>query len=113
MFGELMENVKERILTNMFRSSARVAALNEMMTRMPRRENHAILGQFANPQADREAEQIAVAAGTEANPASSGPVEMPTRQARPRTVRREIPKVGRNDPCPCGSNKKFKQCCGR
>jgi uncharacterized protein len=28
------------------------------------------------------------------------------------TVRREQPKVGRNDPCPCGSGKKFKQCCG-
>jgi preprotein translocase subunit SecA len=23
------------------------------------------------------------------------------------------PKVGRNDPCPCGSGKKYKQCCGR
>ena len=28
------------------------------------------------------------------------------------TVRREDDKVGRNDPCPCGSGKKFKQCCG-
>ena len=28
------------------------------------------------------------------------------------TVRRETPKVGRNDPCPCGSGKKFKQCHG-
>lgn len=28
------------------------------------------------------------------------------------TVRREEPKVGRNDPCPCGSGKKFKKCCG-
>jgi preprotein translocase subunit SecA len=28
-------------------------------------------------------------------------------------VRRETPKVGRNDPCPCGSGKKFKNCCGR
>jgi len=28
------------------------------------------------------------------------------------TVRREAPKVGRNDPCPCGSGKKFKQCHG-
>lgn len=27
-------------------------------------------------------------------------------------VRREGPKVGRNDPCPCGSGKKFKKCCG-
>ena len=26
--------------------------------------------------------------------------------------RRELPKVGRNDPCPCGSGRKFKKCCG-
>lgn len=30
----------------------------------------------------------------------------------PGTVQREAPKVGRNDACPCGSGKKFKQCCG-
>jgi hypothetical protein len=29
------------------------------------------------------------------------------------TFRRSEPKVGRNDPCPCGSGKKFKKCCGR
>jgi preprotein translocase subunit SecA len=29
------------------------------------------------------------------------------------TVRRDEPKVGRNDPCPCGSGKKYKQCHGR
>ena len=28
------------------------------------------------------------------------------------TFRREGPKPGRNDPCPCGSGKKFKKCCG-
>lgn len=26
--------------------------------------------------------------------------------------RRETPKIGRNDPCPCGSGKKYKKCCG-
>ena len=31
----------------------------------------------------------------------------------PTPVRRETPKVGRNQPCPCGSGKKFKHCCGR
>ena len=29
------------------------------------------------------------------------------------TIRREEPKIGRNDPCPCGSGKKYKKCCGR
>lgn len=31
----------------------------------------------------------------------------------PTTIVRAGPKVGRNDPCPCGSGKKYKQCCGR
>jgi hypothetical protein len=35
----------------------------------------------------------------------------PTRQVVP--VRSGQPKVGRNDPCPCGSGKKFKKCCGQ
>ena len=48
---------------------------------------------------------------------SSGPSEAPD-SAGPEislpkvTVRREVPKVGRNEPCPCGSGKKFKQCHG-
>ena len=32
--------------------------------------------------------------------------------AMPKTVKHEGPKVGRNDPCPCGSGKKYKKCCG-
>ena len=31
----------------------------------------------------------------------------------PATIRRQGKKVGRNDPCPCGSGKKYKNCCGR
>jgi len=30
----------------------------------------------------------------------------------PGQFKRATPKVGRNDPCPCGSGKKFKKCCG-
>ena len=29
------------------------------------------------------------------------------------TFKRELPKVGRNDPCPCGNGRKFKHCHGR
>ncbi|WP_083839452.1 SEC-C metal-binding domain-containing protein [Methylophaga frappieri] len=28
-------------------------------------------------------------------------------------ITRDYPKIGRNDPCPCGSEKKFKKCCGK
>jgi SEC-C motif-containing protein len=31
---------------------------------------------------------------------------------KPGTYRREEPKIGRNDPCSCGSGKKYKKCCG-
>ena len=30
-----------------------------------------------------------------------------------KTIRNDGPKIGRNDPCPCGSGKKYKNCCGR
>ena len=30
-----------------------------------------------------------------------------------KSIVRDQPKVGRNDPCPCGSNKKYKKCCGK
>ncbi len=38
---------------------------------------------------------------------------VPKREHKQQTVRRDMPKVGRNDPCPCGSGKKYKYCCGR
>jgi preprotein translocase subunit SecA len=47
-------------------------------------------------------------------PVSGGAVEMPYSRKKP-AVREErhIEKVGRNDPCPCGSGKKFKKCHGQ
>lgn len=44
--------------------------------------------------------------------ANSSPMAQ-QRQGDSVTVVRSTPKVGRNDPCPCGSGKKYKQCCGR
>ncbi len=54
--------------------------------------------------------------------AAPAPMGLPTRPATParvggddapvQTVRRDEPKVGRNDPCPCGSGKKYKKCHG-
>lgn len=39
--------------------------------------------------------------------------ESPNQEAQPQTATRQGPKVGRNDPCPCGSGKKYKQCHGK
>ena len=34
-------------------------------------------------------------------------------EKRQPVVKKSFEKIGRNDPCPCGSGKKYKQCCGR
>ena len=49
----------------------------------------------------------AVAGGGAPRPARTGGDD-----AAVQTVRRQAPKVGRNDPCPCGSGRKYKKCCG-
>lgn len=38
--------------------------------------------------------------------------ETPSMPERGKPLVRETPKIGRNDPCPCGSGKKYKKCCG-
>src|SRR5438093_1613132 len=62
-----------------------------------------------------------VVGGSRARSAQASPFGPPRAQqpprvggddATPRTVRRDEPKVGRNDPCPCGSGKKYKKCHG-
>jgi hypothetical protein len=45
-------------------------------------------------------------------PVARPPPSAPTEYVAPKPVNRE-PKIGRNDPCPCGSGKKFKKCCGK
>lgn len=39
--------------------------------------------------------------------------ELYLEQKKSGTIHNETRKVGRNDPCPCGSGKKYKQCCGK
>ncbi|WP_372367122.1 preprotein translocase subunit SecA [Candidatus Uabimicrobium sp. HlEnr_7] len=65
----------------------------------PSQFNHNDLGvDFGGGGVDREAyEQAQVAASA----------------TEVKTIKRSAPKVGRNDPCPCGSGKKHKKCCGK
>ena len=66
---------------------------------------------------DKPAQREDLAKHIQASVASIYRFWLPYRQAiyevqQARTVTREHLKVGRNDPCPCGSGKKFKKCCG-
>ena len=71
------------------------------------------LGQMWQPtsyQAPSEFEEhfFEQAAATEAEAYQASQGDMPSQP-----IRREEPKVRRNDPCPCGSGKKYKKCCGK
>jgi preprotein translocase subunit SecA len=54
----------------------------------------------------------AAAAPAQASPFAPKPARTGGDDAAVKTVRRDEPKVGRNDPCPCGSGKKYKKCHG-
>jgi preprotein translocase subunit SecA len=47
-----------------------------------------------------------------ANPINAGMADGKTKAARVTVRKTAAEKVGRNDPCPCGSGKKYKNCCG-
>ncbi len=117
LFSTLTDEVKDRILTNMFRSATTLQAFQQIMSMLPMQEMHESFGQFADVTAAPTAGTSAGEAALPVDPMAGG--EPATQELQPSvlppgvTLRREMPKVGRNDPCPCGSGKKFKQCCGR
>ena len=98
-FQELMQNVRLQICTGLFRSASNLNAFENML---------AILSRSAKAVGPASPAAATPAAAPAAEPAPDADVQLPKV-----TVRREAPKVGRNDPCPCGSGKKYKACHGQ
>jgi len=69
------------------------------------------LEQQRQEEARRQAEKMKMQAAPE--PGTDGTAGENTQAGAPKTVVREGRKVGRNEPCPCGSGKKYKQCHGK
>jgi len=101
VFEDLMVNIKTEICHNIFRSASSLMAFERFLHNLPQRTVHQSTSAFGQPGAQPGRGQSsdivseAAAALDKSKPVRSGP------------------KVGRNDPCPCGSGKKYKQCCGR
>ncbi|MFM1548539.1 MAG: preprotein translocase subunit SecA [Lentisphaeria bacterium] len=101
MFGGLLNQITEKICSNMFRSTMSIESFRELLATLPQQEVHRMLGQF-----DAGQGQVP----TEGN---NSPSEAPMPRPKAAPIRRQVAKVGRNEPCPCGSGKKYKKCCGR
>jgi preprotein translocase subunit SecA len=103
-FEELMTNVRLQICTGLFRSASNLASFENMLS---------ILAKSARTQGPETPVPVArPQARPSAAPGAPAPSPEPEIQLPKVTIRRDTPKVGRNDPCPCGSGKKYKHCHG-
>jgi preprotein translocase subunit SecA len=110
MFVELMANIKNEVLHNLFRSTSNLQAFENFLSTLPQfllREHAPSSPTATGPVPGRHGERMSAGDGVSTN---GDGAELKLDLA---PVRREVPKVGRNEPCPCGSGKKFKNCCGR
>ena len=112
MFVNLMASIKNEVLHNLFRSTSNLQAFETFLSTLPQflmREQAPTAPAANGPVPGRRPERIGTA--MEGNGEMEGDGAEVKLELTP--VRREMPKVGRNEPCPCGSGKKYKNCCGR
>ena len=111
MFEEMMDNVKSEIASNVFRSASSLAAFENFMRALPQQliaPDLAASMSFGQAAAARAQQPTAGGAPQQGGDMVEEAIEQATAP-----IRRDAPKVGRNQPCPCGSGKKYKNCCGR
>ncbi|MFZ9746708.1 MAG: preprotein translocase subunit SecA [Opitutaceae bacterium] len=105
-FEELMGNVRLQICTGLFRSASNLDSFEQMLALLSR------TARAQGPQEGGASAQVSTTVSTGGSAAApAAPAEQETVLPAV-TIRRETPKVGRNEPCPCGSGKKFKNCHG-
>jgi len=110
MFVELMANIKNEVLHNLFRSTSNLQAFENFLASLPQfllREDAPTAPTANAPARARQPQPVGAMAGVAMDGDGAGEVSIDL------PVRRSLPKVGRNEPCPCGSGKKYKNCCGR
>ncbi|MCL2330260.1 MAG: SEC-C metal-binding domain-containing protein, partial [Phycisphaerae bacterium] len=101
LFEQMWNTIRDHVTDMIFKVSAHSwdsenAPSRTVNTNLQARHDSSAGAGFAGASADQQAGLQAQGEG-----------------AKPATIRRQVPRVGRNDPCPCGSGKKYKQCCGK
>ncbi len=114
LFMEMLGNIETNVLSKHFRVKVQAEAETKLPAHKERKmvEGRGAVGIAGGPpSASRSA-----ATSTSSVAGAGSARRAPPRSAQPvekvETFRREAPKVGRNDPCPCGSGKKYKKCHG-
>ena len=106
MFVEMMERIKEEIVELIFRMQiVEEREFKGVFSSLPQKMEHKEFTSLSKEARERMIQGQGMV-GREEEEAGAMP-------AKAVPVRLKGPKVGRNEPCPCGSGKKYKKCCGQ
>ena len=122
IFYEMLDSIRNMVMSRVFKvriqlspeaaeQRRRMAEAQARAANAQHNEAQSMGSQAAQAQAASSARQNF--SGAQARAQAAGSQTNQRSQGDNVTVRRTMPKVGRNDPCPCGSGKKFKNCHGR
>ncbi len=126
IFDEMLDSIRDTVMSRVFKVRIQLSpeaaemrrrqmeAQKQQMDRINAQHNE-MTSSFGNQVANNEAQRSAQTSfnGDQARRQAAASSTNRRSQGENITVRRTTPKVGRNDPCPCGSGKKYKNCCGR
>ncbi|MGI5055428.1 preprotein translocase subunit SecA [Treponema socranskii] len=118
IFDEMMDSIRTTVMSRVFKVRIQLSpAAAEARRRMSSRDmsaQHSEAASFAGGASgeDRRVASMQMSGDAARRAAAGGAMQKHT-QGQSVTVRRTMPKIGRNDPCPCGSGKKYKNCHGR
>jgi preprotein translocase subunit SecA len=94
MFEQMLDSIEDRVTDIVFRVHLQAGQQARSVWNVSQAA-HDQVGQFSMAERQRAAAQA------------------PQGEIKVKQIKLERPKVGRNEPCPCGSGKKYKKCCGR
>ncbi|MHC4904702.1 MAG: preprotein translocase subunit SecA [Planctomycetota bacterium] len=94
MFNEMLEGIEDKVTDIIFRVRLEAGQRSRNVYNVSQAQ-HEDVSQFEMAQRQRAAAQA------------------PQGERKTKQIKLDQPKVGRNDPCPCGSGKKYKKCCGK
>ena len=114
LFADLMDRIKGEITGRIFRATTSPQAYQTFLGDLHRlaQAQHANVAPLAGGHAAGAA-PVRRGGGAGADPGAEAAMNAALSAAQARPVVRDEPKTGRNDPCPCGSGKKYKKCCGK
>ena len=112
IFDEMLDSIRTSVMSRVFKVRIQLSPQAAEQRRLAAQRGQKTMN-AQHSEAESMQKQAASSMGDSARRTAAGGVMQRHTQGQSVTVRRTTPKVGRNDPCPCGSGKKYKQCCGK